>query len=106
MGTFHDNLGAFHGITIAVYFKDNRMAIGRCHEANDQQITMHDVDIHDPSESAIPQDQWLAQASKWGIFPKHKNANFPSSEVDRFLKLAPKAKEASTARSLLKAGGG
>ncbi|MHC4995017.1 MAG: hypothetical protein ACYTGQ_08195 [Planctomycetota bacterium] len=88
MGTFHDNHGEFHGITIAVYFHTGAVAIGRCHEANDQQITMYDVDIHDPNQTDIPQEQWLEQATKWGVFPKVKNAAFPACEVKHFLKLS------------------
>ncbi|MEX2672506.1 MAG: hypothetical protein WD294_10390 [Phycisphaeraceae bacterium] len=72
MGTFHDNLGELHGITVAVETAHQQMIVGRCHEANDHHVIILDADVHEEGDDAVTNADWLRRAAKWGVFPKHK----------------------------------
>lgn len=73
MGTFHDNLGDLHGVTIAVLTHDNRALVGRCHEANDQKVIMLEVDEHRDGEGGLSIDAYLQRAARWGVFAKQNH---------------------------------
>lgn len=81
MGTFHQNLGDLHGITVAVDMTGPMVYVGRCHEANDQKVILHDVDEHHDGEDGKSKRDYLAQAAKWGVFKKHDHLVLPRSEV-------------------------
>jgi hypothetical protein len=81
MGTFHDNLGALHGITVIVDTIGDEVIVGRCHEANDQQVLLLDADVHKAGEQNLTKDQWVKRAAKWGVFAKHKVLKVPRSNV-------------------------
>ena len=81
MGTFHDNLGELHGITVAVRLKDGRVVVGRCHEANDVHVQLLDLDIHEEGQDEISNEAWLRRAARWGVFPKHRSLKLPSDDV-------------------------
>jgi len=72
MGTFHDNLGELHGITVVVDTTGDEVMVGRCHEATDAYVLLLDVDVHDASASDVSKEQWVQRAAKWGVFGKHK----------------------------------
>lgn len=72
MGTFHDNLGELHGITVAVETRANQAVVGRCHEANDQHVIILDADVHEEGADEVTNADWLRKAARWGVFPKHK----------------------------------
>lgn len=73
MGTFHDNLGELHGITVVVDTNGPIVYVGRCHEANDTKVVLHDADEHTDGADGKSKADYLAQAAKWGVFAKHKH---------------------------------
>ncbi len=73
MGTFHDNLGELHGITVVVDTDGPNVYVGRCHEATDQVVVLHDVDQHADGADGKSKAEYLKQAAKWGVFAKHKH---------------------------------
>lgn len=81
MGTFHDNLGELHGITVAVETRDGVAYVGRCHEANDRHVIMLDVDQHAEGEAGQTNAQYLEQAARWGVFKKHNQLVIPRETV-------------------------
>ena len=81
MGTFHQNLGELHGITVAVETTDETVYVGRCHEANDANVIMLDVDEHAEGEAGQTNAQYLAQAARWGVFKKHDHLVIPRNRV-------------------------
>ena len=81
MGTFHQNLGALHGITVAVETTGDVVYVGRCHEANDTNVIMLDVDEHTEGEAGQTNAQYLAQAARWGVFKKHDHLVIPRAQV-------------------------
>ena len=81
MGTFHDNLGELHGVTVAVAAGET-VYVGRCHEANDRSIVMLDVDQHAEGEGGQSNADYLQQAARWGVFKKHDRLILDRAEVD------------------------
>lgn len=81
MGTFHDNLGELHGITVVVDTRGPQVIVGRCHEANDQFVLLHDADVHEESPGGVSKSEWITQATKWGVFPRHKILKVPAEQV-------------------------
>lgn len=81
MGTFHDNLGELHGITVVVDTTGPRVIVGRCHEANERFVLLHDADIHEEGAGAPSKAEWVAQAAKWGVFPRHKSLRVERGQV-------------------------
>lgn len=81
MGTFHDNLGELHGITVAVETVGDEAYVGRCHEANDQHVLLLDVDMHRAGEGGLSKAQWFQRAARWGVFGKQKVVKLPREQV-------------------------
>jgi len=81
MGTFHDNLGELHGITVAVQTTGDTVYVGRCHEANDSSVIMLDADEHAEGDNGQTNQQYLAQAARWGVFKKHDHLVIPRDQV-------------------------
>jgi len=87
MGTFHENLGELHGITVVVETVADQLIVGRCHEANDQHVIILDADVHDADDSDVARDEWLTRAVKWGVFPKHKAMRLQREHVSSITRL-------------------
>ncbi len=87
MGTFHDDLGELHGITVVVDTTGSRTIVGRCHEENDVHVVLHDADIHDSDEEGPTREEYLTRASKFGVWPKHKTLVLPRDEVTEIRRL-------------------
>ena len=81
MGTFHDNLGPLHGITVVVQTNTPTVYVGRCHEATPDFVLLHDVDEHTDGDNNQSTDQYIAQAAKWGVFKKHNALRIPGDIV-------------------------
>jgi len=81
MGTFHDNLGELHGITVVVESDDGIAYVGRCHEANDEKVILLDVDTHSGEEDGLTREAYLRRAAKWGVFSKHDHMILPRRHV-------------------------
>ena len=87
MGTFHDDLGELHGITIVVDTVDTRTIVGRCHEENDVHVVLHDADIHDSASDETPREEYLSRAEKFGVWAKHGTLVIPRGEVTTIRRL-------------------
>lgn len=81
MGTFHDNLGDFHGYTVVVHQQDGTISIGRCHESSPQRVVLLDVDQSTDLANDADLEQWLAKAAQYGVFGKHKQLTLPGENV-------------------------
>ncbi|MHB1156089.1 MAG: hypothetical protein ACYC26_04540 [Phycisphaerales bacterium] len=81
MGTFHDNLGELHGLTIALQTRDGTVYVGRCHEVNEHVIVMHDADHHRDGEGGMNTAEYLKNAGRWGVFKKHDHLVLECTKV-------------------------
>ncbi|MAE60147.1 MAG: hypothetical protein CMJ49_02195 [Planctomycetaceae bacterium] len=87
MGTFHDNLGALHGITVVVELTDGGVIVGRCHEATDEQVLLHDADVHHEADGELSRADYLKRAAQWGVFAKHKSLRVAGDQVTQITPL-------------------
>ena len=92
MGTFHDDLGELHGITVIVDTRGSRTYIGRCHEEDQEKVVLHDADIHDASEDGTDREEYLARAAKFGVWAKHPTLVIPRDEVTGIRRLGDVAR--------------
>ena len=81
MGTFHENMGALHGITVAVDMIGDEIYVGRCHEADDHKVILLDADHHTTGDQGLNKADYLKRAAKWGVFAKHRHLVLPRDQV-------------------------
>ncbi|MEZ5333440.1 MAG: hypothetical protein R2991_15710 [Thermoanaerobaculia bacterium] len=79
MGTFHDDRGELHGITVVVDTGD-ALWVGRCDIADDTQVVLRDADVH-RGEDAAGRAAYLEKAASFGVWKKHDVIAIPSAEV-------------------------
>jgi hypothetical protein len=81
MGTFHDGLGEWHGMTVVVDTGGPKIVIGRCHEMDEARIVLHDADVHEDGRDALTKADWLRRAVAFGTWPRHQRLVVPMEEV-------------------------
>ena len=81
MGTFHDDKGELHGITVVVRTNGARVWVGRCDTKTQEGILLLDADHHDDGVDGKSIDEYLAFAAKYGVFKKHDRVMVPSADV-------------------------
>ena len=81
MGTFHDDLGELHGITVVVDTPGPKVYIGRCHEMTPDGILLLDVDAHEDGADGRSKADYISRAAKVGVWSKHKRLVVPEAEI-------------------------
>jgi hypothetical protein len=81
MGTFHHDKHALHGITVVVETDGDDLYVGRCDDMDDERVILLDVDVHRPVAGGPSRQEYLQQASRWGVFPKHRHVVLERSRV-------------------------
>ena len=87
MGTFHDDKGELHGITVVVSTKGKRVYVGRCDTQGPDGIILLDADQHDDGEGGRSTEEYLERAAKFGVFKKHDRITVPADEIDSVQRL-------------------
>ena len=87
MGTFHDDKGELHGITVVVQMKGPRVYVGRCDQQTADGIHLMDVDHHDDGDDGRTTEQYLERAHKFGVFAKESNLFVPTGEIEAVYRL-------------------
>ena len=80
MGTFHNNRGDLHGITVAAFAADT-VYVGRCHEMDDQRLLLLDVDQHTEGHEGRSNLEYLERAAKFGVWKKHDQLVVPMADI-------------------------
>lgn len=70
MGTFHDDMGELHGITVVALSGDT-VYVGRCHEMAAGRLQLLDVDQHTEGQDGRTNGEYLERAAKFGVWKKH-----------------------------------
>lgn len=70
MGTFHDDKGPLHGITVYAREGDT-VYVGRCDTLTADHLVLHDADIHVEGQDDRTNDEYLQRAARFGIWKKH-----------------------------------
>lgn len=81
MGTFHDDMGELHGITVVASAGDT-VYVGRCHEMDDQRLLLLDADQHTEGQEGRTNAQYLERAAKFGVWKKHDKLLLPMADIE------------------------
>lgn len=93
MGTFHDNLGELHGITVVVDTLGPRVLAGRCHSMDDREIVLLDVDLLEEAPGGPTKEEWVRKAAQFGVWARHGRMAVPMSEVASVRRLGEVARK-------------
>lgn len=117
MGTFHDDKGELHGITVYTQ-SGNTVYVGRCDVLDDDRLVLHDADVHVEGPNGLGDDertheQYLQRAARFGVWKKHDLLVLPAAELGPVRPLgelvrsgaAPQAKPATEPSSATEAAG-
>ena len=85
MGTFHDDKGELHGITVYAQSGDT-VYVGRCDVLDDERLVLHDADVHAEGRDGLGDDgrtneQYLQRAARFGVWKKHDLLVLPAGEL-------------------------
>jgi len=81
MGTFHQNKGALHGITVVVDTTGPEIFVGRCDDTDERGIVLDDVDVHRDGEGGRSKDDYVQRAARLGVFKKYDRLFIPQERV-------------------------
>ncbi len=81
MGTFHNDKGPLHGITVVVETRGAAVYVGRCDEERADGILLLDADRHVDGEGGRSRAEYLDRAAKFGVFPRHRTLLVPRAEI-------------------------
>lgn len=81
MGTFHQDKGELHGITVVVDTVGDEVYIGRCDEMTEERILLHDVDVHRDGEDGRSKDEYVERAARFGIWKKLEQLAIPAEAI-------------------------
>ena len=85
MGTFHDDKGELHGMTVVVDTPGPTVYVGRCDTETPEGIHLLDADVHEEGE--VTKEAYLKKANMFGVFAKHKTLFVPRDQIASITKL-------------------
>ncbi len=80
MGTFHDDKGDLHGITVVAEAGDT-VYVGRCDTIDAAEVILLDCDLHREGENDKTNAEWLQRAARFGVWKKHDRLAVPVAGV-------------------------
>jgi iron-sulfur cluster assembly protein len=86
MGTFHDDMGELHGITVVATAGDT-VYVGRCHEMDAQRLLLLDADQHTENEDGRSNREYLERAARFGVWKKHDKLLLPTADITEVVPL-------------------
>jgi hypothetical protein len=84
VGTFHNDKGELHGITVVVDTDGPEVFVGRCHEVTPVGVVLLDVDVHSAeagTDGRASKDEWVRRAARFGVWGKHRHLVVPRERV-------------------------
>ncbi|HVS03978.1 MAG TPA: hypothetical protein VMT16_14525 [Thermoanaerobaculia bacterium] len=81
MGTFHQERGPLHGITVVVDTDGPEVYVGRCDQVTPQGVVLLDVDVHRAEEGQPSKEEWVRRAARFGVWGKQRHLVVPSERV-------------------------
>ena len=81
MGTFHDDKGELHGITVVVETTGDAVYVGRCDTRTAKGIVLLDADEHREGDGGRSNHEYIERASQWGVFKKFDRIAIPEAEI-------------------------
>ncbi len=87
MGTFHDDRGELHGITVVVDTNGPCIYIGRCDTETPHGILLLDVDVHEDGDKGVSKEDFVKRSARLGHWKKHDRFLVPKDQVTSVRKL-------------------
>ena len=81
MGTFHQDKGELHGITVVVDTVGSEINVGRCDVMTEERILMHDVDVHREGEGGRSEEEYVERAAQLGTWKKFDQLEIPAEVI-------------------------
>jgi hypothetical protein len=81
MGTFHQDKGELHGITVVVDTNGPEVFVGRCHEVRDEGVLLMDADVHTVETGTPSKQDWVRRAARYGVWARHRQLLVPTEKV-------------------------
>jgi hypothetical protein len=81
MGTFHQDKGELHGITVVVDTVGEEIYVGRCDELTDRRIVLHDVDVHRQGDEGRSKQEYVERAARFGVWKKFDHLTIPTEAI-------------------------
>ena len=88
MGTFHQDKGELHGISVLVTTTGPETWIGRCDTMLGDHVVLLGADRHHADEDALSAEEWLRRAAQIGFHPRHDRVVVPKTVVEAVRPLA------------------
>jgi len=87
MGTFHQNKGELHGITVVVETTGPEVFVGRCDTVTQQGVILLDADVHREGEDEGSRTEYLSRAARFGVWKKFDRIIVATDKVASVRKL-------------------
>ena len=87
MGTFHNDKGELHGITVVVDTSGPRVFIGRCDTLDDEKIILVGVAEHTDGDKGQSKEEFVKKSAKLGFWEHHSRIELPTSEIASITRL-------------------
>ncbi len=81
MGTFHDDKGELHGITVVVDTHGPEVWVGRCDTVLAEGVILLDADVHREEDGGLSKEDYLKKAAMMGVWKKHDRVLLPTDRV-------------------------
>ena len=81
MGTFHNDKGELHGITVVVDTPGEEIWVGRCDTVLEEGVVLLDADRHKDGDDGRSKQEWLDRAAKFGVWKKFDRVVVPTEQV-------------------------
>lgn len=80
-GVFHRDRHELHGITVVVDTLGPEVYVGRCHDLDEREIVLKDVDVHVDGDGGRTKQDYILQAARFGVWTKHASLRIPRHAV-------------------------
>ena len=87
MGTFHQDKGELHGITVVVETTGVEVFVGRCDTVTAEGVILLDVDVHRDGEDDRSREEYLQRAARLGVWKKFDRVVVPRDQVSSVRRL-------------------
>lgn len=81
MGTFHQDKGELHGITVVVETDGPELYVGRCDEVTDRGVVLLDADVHREGGDGPSREEYLDRAARFGVWSRIEHLVVPRDRV-------------------------
>jgi hypothetical protein len=81
MGTFHQDKGELHGVTVVVDTDGPEVYVGRCDDMDQSKVILMDADVHRDGDDGRSKEDYLRRAAALGVWSKFDRLEIPASRV-------------------------